>query len=907
MKMLRVGLLAILLLRPTIAPARAPATGFHVPEGFVIERAVDERRVIYPMFAAFDDRGRLYVAESSGGDLYAELTALKKNCRVTLLEDGDGDGHFESSHVFADRLVMPMGLVWRDGKLYLAQGPEAVTLQDVDGDGRADKRTVVLSGFGHSDNGGLHGLIFGPDGLLYMTVGQPDGYRFRDAAGVEVWGKTGALIRCHPDGTHPEVLCRGFENLVEIVFLPSGEMIGTDNWFQLPAGGVRDALVHLVEGGKYPHMADNGSPLLVTGDDLPAIAKFPAVALSGLAQYRGTAFPENVRGNLFSAHFNTRRIQRHVLARDGATFRSENVDFVTSDDPDFHPSDVLESPDGSVLIVDTGGWYVQHCPTGKIRDSYAPGGIYRVRYTGADRSKNGLITNLEALWSASPQELRAKLDSDDTDTAALAARVLAVRRDRGAAAALARLLKADAPHVRLAAAEALARCGSPETVPALWEALAATSDRFLQHALIHAALHVAGNDALHSALASPNASVQIAALLLLDQPPRRTLTYAELESHLASSNESVRAVAVQILRKHSEWAAEATTLARTLAHQGTLTDAEAERLRSLVLAFHTHREMQQLVTTLLDSFELPSVRRSVLIDTLTDIPIGELPNVWTEALGKQIAAADLTLRRAAVHAIAVLQLPQFDDQLAKLAEDASQPDAIRWDAVRAIVSRRRMLAPAVFTFLTDQLAPRNDPANRLAASQLLARAKLTDAQQSKLRLVVGTDPLVGPLLFPQAARATEEERALLGGYEAVLKGGNPAHGRELFFGKVLCGSCHQVGSDGARIGPDLTKIGAVRSRHDLLESIVLPSATFAQGYEPYVVTTTEGVSLVGMLTRQTADVLVMRDVAGNEQRVARAKVRAMERAPNSLMPAGLDRALTVEEFRDLMAYLESLR
>jgi hypothetical protein len=68
-------------------------------------------------------------------------------------------------------------------------------------------------------------------------------------------------------------------------------------------------------------------------------------------------------------------VQRHVLIREGATFRSENIDFVTSDDPDFHPSDVLAAPDGSVLIIDTGGWYVQHCPTGKIRESYARGGI----------------------------------------------------------------------------------------------------------------------------------------------------------------------------------------------------------------------------------------------------------------------------------------------------------------------------------------------------------------------------------------------------------------------------------------------------------------------------------------------------------------------------------------------------
>ena len=130
-----------------------------------------------------------------------------------------------------------------------------------------------------------------------MTLGQPDGYRFKNARGEEVWSRVGALLRCGPDGSHPEVLCRGFENLVEIVFLPTGEIVGTENWFQLPGGGVRDALVHLVEGGKYPRMADNGSPL-------PSPAKISSRGeisrgrLIRLMQIRSAAFPPELRGNL---------------------------------------------------------------------------------------------------------------------------------------------------------------------------------------------------------------------------------------------------------------------------------------------------------------------------------------------------------------------------------------------------------------------------------------------------------------------------------------------------------------------------------------------------------------------------------------------------------------------------------
>ena len=147
------------------APAQeAHAPKLRVPEGFSITQVAGAVQVRFPMFAVFDDRGRLFVTESSGLDLYAELKAGTRKCRILLLEDRDGDGKFETVHVFADHLTFPMGLAWRDGKLYVADPPDLVVYEDTDGDGRADKRTVLLSSFGHIDNGSLHGLIFGPDG-----------------------------------------------------------------------------------------------------------------------------------------------------------------------------------------------------------------------------------------------------------------------------------------------------------------------------------------------------------------------------------------------------------------------------------------------------------------------------------------------------------------------------------------------------------------------------------------------------------------------------------------------------------------------------------------------------------------------------------------------------------------------
>ncbi|MBX9579886.1 MAG: HEAT repeat domain-containing protein, partial [Gemmataceae bacterium] len=401
-------------LLPPLRGVDPPAGRHRVPDGFVIEQVAGESETVFPMFACFDDRGRLFVAESSGLDLYAELAAQTRTCRVRVLEDRDGDGRFETSTVFADKLVFPMGLVWRAGKLYVADPPDLVTFEDADGDGRAEKRTVILSGFGHRDNGSLHGLAFGPDGWLYLTMGSPDGYKLRRADGSVLTGESGALIRCRPDGSDPEVVCRGFVNLVEVAWTARGEAVGTDNWFRdvnaRGSGGLRDALVHLTDGGLYPYWREVGTPQPVTGDPLGPVSLVPAFALSGLARYEGAQFPPEFRGNLFTAQHNSRAVGRHVLVPDGSTYQAKDLPLVTSDDPDFHPSDVLEDADGSLLVVDTGSWYVHHCPTGSIRKTRAAGGIWRVRRAGAERPKDPW--GLKVDWGRVPPEWLCGLLAD---------------------------------------------------------------------------------------------------------------------------------------------------------------------------------------------------------------------------------------------------------------------------------------------------------------------------------------------------------------------------------------------------------------------------------------------------------------------------------------------------------------
>src|SRR3954451_21961687 len=101
--------------KPSPTPKAAPAPRFRAPPGFVVEKVAGPPLVRYPLFAAFDDRGRLFVAEGTGTNLPGtELVKIKKG-RILLLEDTDGDGKFDTSKVFADQLVFPQGVLWHDG------------------------------------------------------------------------------------------------------------------------------------------------------------------------------------------------------------------------------------------------------------------------------------------------------------------------------------------------------------------------------------------------------------------------------------------------------------------------------------------------------------------------------------------------------------------------------------------------------------------------------------------------------------------------------------------------------------------------------------------------------------------------------------------------------------------------
>jgi hypothetical protein len=222
----------------------------------------------------------------------------------------------------------------------------------------------------------------------------------------------------------------GMDNPVDVVFSPSGERFFTTTFFQYPAGGQRDGLVHAVYGGVYgkPHGVVNSHPR--TGDLMPVMAHLGPAAPCGLEIYESAVFGGDFTGNLFSCQFNLNRVQRHVLTPDGATFRSEDSDFLVSTNADFHPTDVIEDADGSLLVLDTGGWYKLCCPTSQFWRPNVLGAIYRVKKTGAKPPSDPRGTKLD--WATPPPEGLAKRLDDVRP--AVRQRAIAALAKRGEAA-----------------------------------------------------------------------------------------------------------------------------------------------------------------------------------------------------------------------------------------------------------------------------------------------------------------------------------------------------------------------------------------------------------------------------------------------------------------------------------------
>lgn len=172
---------------------------------------------------------------------------------------------------------------------------------------------------------------------------------------------------------------------------------------------------------------------------------------------------------------------------------------------------------------------------------------------------------------------------------------------------------------------------------------------------------------------------------------------------------------------------------------------------------------------------------------------------------------------------------------------------------------------------------------------------------------LGGRPDPAAIELPPEARATHRDGQRA--WEPYLDG-DAVRGRALFFdaaGPTACVTCHRVGDEGGNVGPDLTGVAGVRPPEFIVESILVPGASIANGYETIALETTGGVVLSGVVRRETADTLWLVNAAGEETAVPRDRIARRRVQETSLMPENLAELMSVADLHDLLAYLRTLQ
>ncbi|HEU4937194.1 MAG TPA: PVC-type heme-binding CxxCH protein [Vicinamibacterales bacterium] len=1023
----------ITLTRPQAQSQSATASPpvLSVAPGFTVERVAGPPLVNRPIVADFDDEGRLYVADSSGSNDKVEKQLEDRPHRIVRLEDVDGDGRYDKSVVFADKMMFPEGTMWFDGSLYVSAPPSIWKLTDTDGDGVADTREEwwqgkTLTGCAND----LHGPYLGPDGWIYWTKGAFAEQTLERPGRTPLVTRASHILRRKPgDPAIDVVMTGGMDNPVDVAFTNSGERILTSTFVEQPQLGKRDGIIHAIYGGLYGKVHGVIDGHTRTGDLMPILSQLGPAVPAGLTRYGSRAFGDDYRDNFFAAMFNMRKVTRHVLQPSGATFTIRDSDFLTSEDRDFHPTDVLEDGDGSLLVVDTGAWYKLCCPTSQLAKPDVLGGIYRVRRQGAPKVQdprgrslpwktmaparltallkdertavqnrairelasrgNNAISAVNEVLRTSPSSdarrnavwtlaridgtearraTRAGLSDADETVRHAAIHAAGLLRDTGAVTQLRETLKSNVPSIQRAAAEALGRIGDPKAIPDLIALAGSPLDRVLEHSVTYALIEINDPQSTSAGLQASSPRSRRAALIALDQMDRRTLPPDIVLPLLDSSDALLKETGWWIASRHPDWGDALATFFNAKLSRTGLSAAERQELEQKLVQFGDNAAIQALVANTLTRVTSKDERLAALgiMASVARTRVKTLPPTWVAPIESALTSADKDIVALAISVPRSIPLAKdarspLQSALLHVARDTARPIDTRVDAVAAMQDPSAATQPAVFDLLKSALEPSQSIAVRSTAAALLERSTLDRAQllslasaletagplelprllrayasgndeavgvamigalkQSKVKSSVGGEVL-RPLLskYPESVR--KEADALLESLTVdtanqirrletllpTLQGGNITRGQVVFNStKATCYSCHAIGYMGGRIGPDLTRIGQVRSERDLLEAILYPSASFARGYEPVVVRTRSGEVHSGVLRNNDLPDEIVLATERDETRIPRRDIVDMQPGTVSLMPQGLVDQLSREELADLLAFLKATR
>jgi putative heme-binding domain-containing protein len=396
-------------------------------------------------------------------------------------------------------------------------------------------------------------------------------------------------------------------------------------------------------------------------------------------------------------------------------------------------------------------------------------------------------------------------------------------------------------------------------------------------------------------------------------------------------------------------------------------DAGGEALlESLLIAFSSNADIQRVLAEVMVSDDASTAARQLSLRVVAQAKLSAAPQAWPKALAAVIVEGDSTLLSAGVAAARTLpptETPSAElrEALLKVAADSQQADDLRVQALATVAEQLSTVDESMWSLLRAGILSEQSITTRTSAADALSKAPLTPAQLQELcELIESVSPVELNRLIRAFERSTDERlglallaslreasalsslrvdtlRQTLANYgPAVRQGvdelesavnvdaagqrqrieellphmaaGDVRRGHAVFYSaKAACSACHQLGFAGGTVGPELTQIGGIRTERDLLESILFPSLSFVQSYESTLLLTTDGKAISGRILDETEEEYVLATGVNEETRVRLADVEEMQPGGVSVMPAGLDAQLSVQELADLVAFLKNAK
>lgn len=833
----------------------------------------EDPEIMTPIGIAVDRLNRIFVLESHTHLEPSDYEGPDSD-RIKILEDSNQDGVLDSIAVYAEGFDKGMNIRFSpEGHLYLVAAEAVWVVYDRDGDGISEDRRKLIeftepnSVYAHA---GLMGVAFSNDGWMYITRGNVGGSRWKlegtDGSSIQGYGDGGNIFRARPDGSELQEVATGFWNPFDLSFDDYGRLLATDND---PDSRGPNRLLHIIQGGDYGYQSLYGNsgihPYLAWDGELPGTLPY-AVGLgeapSGLINASQTSFPQDYHGQMITSIWEESRIVRINLEPKGVSVLG-GTETMIQGGQQFRPVSFAADTNGVIYFTD---WVIREYPNhgrGRIwkleTKSSAAASTPRQKYATL-KPDNGVESLKNIYEISSPgdyQELQVALISEDPFVRNAAISVLSdpVFYSQNTAAT-----QSEDPAIRLGSAIALHRSGNDEAHPVARRLLTDEDLQVRQYALKW--IGQKGMAEYRSQIENALTTGQV--------------TEELFKTYLAT----VRHLQPEFIQAYQSKAQQESKQLKRELPPGFIEDFIRDESR-------------------------PTELRAVAIKYLKN------PGENVEFLVSLLEGESQTkMREEVVRTLALTPNQAVVEPLVSIAQNTEAPNPLRAEAILALQRQPTDVSSQIIPLLGDLNLDIQIEAARYLRTRLSnegVRNALEDTysstdleslkQQSALALQKSLD-----------IDSVDDPSSMEEWQTALTENGDSERGRRVFYSvQSACSSCHAVKERGGDLGPALTNVGQSKSRDQLIQSILQPSAEISPQWQGWYIDLKEGRRVSGRQINVGYDDIEIYTQSGDVVTFDKEEVEVYGVSEISLMPPGIESQLTVSDLRDLISYLEWIK